>query len=480
MSSVKSKTISGLKWSSIDRFANKLTSMVIGIVIARLLLPSDYGIVGMTGVFMAVAQSFVDSGFSNALIRKQDRTEKDFSTVFYFNIVVGLVCYGILFLIAPRVAAFFNEAILTDVLRVVGINVFLNSLCVVQVARLTIAIDFKTQAKAGLISSATSGIIGILSAYNGFGVWSLVVQSVSSTIFRVVLLWIFSKWHPQWVFSWNSFKEMFNYGSKLLCAGLLHAIYSNLSTLLIGKFYTPADLGYYSRGAQFPQMVAGNAAGILQRVTFPIFAELQDNDEYLIQVYRKYMRLVSMVIFFLLILLAALGKPVILLLLTPKWLPALIFLQIFCFALFTDHINQINLNLLQVKGRSDLFLRLEILKKTISCLILLASIPFGVLAICISHLIYSQIALFINTYYTGKLFHLSYKTQIKDVAPYFIFSVLACVPAYILANSSWNIWGVISIGTVLSVSLYILLLVFSKDPLFKQYIYEFVKEKLHR
>lgn len=475
--SIKQQTISGVKWSAIESYANQGIQFILGMIMARLLLPSDYGIIGMVAIFFAVAQSFVDSGFGEALIRKQNRTEVDCSTVFYFNIVVSIICYLILFFAAPYIAVFFKEPILTDIVRVVGLTIIINSFKIVQTARYTITIDFKSIAKVTLISQILSGIAGIVFAYNGFGVWSLVYQNLLNSILScTILLWL-SKWKPRLNFSFDSFKELFNYGSKMLAAGLLHTLYININTLCIGKFYSPADLGYYSRGIQFPHLLGGNFTSVVQRVTFPILAKIQDDDKHLITIYRKYIKLVSMIIIFALMLLAALGKPVILLLLTDKWADAVIFLQIFSFAMMTDHVSQINLNLLKVKGRSDLVLRLEIIKKIISFIILFASIPLGVVAICLSKVVYSQIAIVINTYYTGKLFGLGYMKQLGDFGRYFLYSFMACLPIYGLTYMQMPYILMIVIGVLLSVLLYLGLLFISNDEILKETYME-VKQKV--
>lgn len=475
--SIKQNTISGVKWSAIEAYANQGIKFLLGMVMARLLLPSDYGIIEMVAVFFAVAQSFVDSGFGDALIRKQDRTETDFSTVFYFNIAVSVACYLILFFAAPYIATFFKEPVLTDVVRVVGLTVVINSFKIVQHTRYVISIDFKSIAKVTLVSQILSGLIGIALAYNGFGVWSLVYQNLLFSILScVIMLWM-SKWRPLLKFSIKSFKEMFNYGSKMLAAGLVHTLYININTFCIGKFYTPTDLGYYTRGCQFPQLLGGSITTVTQRVTFPILAKIQDDDERLISVYRKYIKMISMVIIFALMLLVALGKPLILFLLTDRWIDAVIFLQIFTFAMMTDHVAQINLNLLKVKGRSDLILRLEIIKKTISFIILFASIPFGVVAICLSKVVYSQIATIINTYYTGKLFGLGYLKQWGDFGGYFVYSLLACLPAFGLTFLPLPHLITLITGITISIILYIIVLLISRDDSFKE-IYIDIKQKL--
>lgn len=271
MGELKEKTLSGVKWNAIGRFSTQGVSFVISILLARILTPSDYGVVGMIGIFMAIAQTFIDSGFGSALIRKKDCTEEDFSTAFYFNIVVGIVCYLLLFFSAPLIANFFDTPILRDIVRVLSINLFLNSLSIVQSAKLTAAVDFKSQAKVSLAATIVSGCVGLAMAYSGFGVWSLVYQSVSSSLVRTILFWIITKWRPLHTFSKQSFKYLFGFGSKILSASLLHTIYANLTTILIGKFYTPKDLGFYTRGESLAKLPSSNLTGILQSVTYPIF-----------------------------------------------------------------------------------------------------------------------------------------------------------------------------------------------------------------
>ena len=458
MNSVKEDTLKGVQWTAIEKISVQGITFVLGIIIARRLLPDDYGVVGMLAIFMAIGDSFVDSGFANALVRKIDRTETDYSTVFYFNIVIGILAYIILCLCAPWIASFYDTPILEKIIRVYAISLIIHSLSIVQVARLTAAIDFKTQAKANFISAVISGLLGVTLAYTGFGVWTLVYQAVARAGLNTILLWIFAKWIPRWVFSWKSFNDLFGYGSKLLLSGLLNTLYTNMSTLVIGKFYKPSDLGYYSRGVQIAQLPSQNFNSIFQRVTFPILAKLQNDEVHLISAYRKYICMSSLLIFFVMTLLAAVGKPLVQILLGERWLEAVIYLQLFCFAQMFDHISAINLNLLQVKGRSDLFLKLEIIKKTISFAILFASIPFGVVAICASKILYSQIAVFINTYYTGKLFNLGYFAQLKDFSIFFIYSILACVPAFIISIVNINSYYALIIGIAVSTCLYYLIL----------------------
>lgn len=455
---VKKDTLKGVKWTAIEKISLQGIQFVIGLVLARLLMPSDFGIVGMLAIFISISQTFVDGGFSNALIRKIDRTEADYSTAFYFNIGIGLVCYGILYLISPLIADFFNVPILSDLLKVLSLSIFINSLSVVQIARLSVNINFRSQAYATLISVILSGCVGIWLAYNGYGVWALAWQTVLGALFKTIILWYQTRWKPALIFSSVSFKNLFSYGSKLLASNLIGTVYAHMTTIAIGKFYTAKDLGYYSRGQQFAHLPSTTVVDILGRVTFPIMSRFQNDDEKLLSIYRKYIKMTSMVIFFLLTLLAAVSKPLILILLTEKWLDATLFLQIFCFAFMFEHISKLNLNLLQVKGRSDLYLRLEVVKKIIAFLILIASIPLGVVAICLSKIVNGQIALFINTYYTGKLFNLGYVKQFSDFSKFFVVSLVSCLPSFLL--TFMNISPVIQLaaGVIVAVLIYYVML----------------------
>ncbi|MBP1629385.1 MAG: polysaccharide biosynthesis protein [Bacteroidetes bacterium] len=425
--SIKHKTIYGLFWSSIERFSSQIIQFVIGIIIARLLAPTDYGLIGMLAIFLAISQSFIDSGFSNALIIKKNRTEADFSTVFYFNIFVGLFFYIVLFFTSGLIADFYNSPILENLTKVVGITLFINSLTVVQRAKLTIVVDFKTQAKASIISVIISGIIGIWMAYSGYGVWALAYQSVANGLVNMIMIWAYSKWKPKRIFSWTSFRELFSFGSKLLLSGLIDTIYKNIYTIVIGKKFSAHDLGFYTRSDQLAQFPSSNISNIFSRVIFPILSSIQTDDDRLQDVYRKYLRLSAFIIFPLMAGFAALASPFINLLLTPKWDGAVLILQILCFAYMWYPIHSINLNLLQVKGRSDLFLRLEIIKKIIGFTILLITIPMGIIPMCIGLVINSIICLTINTHYTGKLINVGFVKQMKDLLPTLFYSTTMSV-----------------------------------------------------
>ena len=431
---LKQATTKGLFWSSVERFSNQGVQFVFSIILARLLSPSDYGIIAMVTIFFAVAQSFVDSGFSNALVRKTDRVEEDLSTCFYFNIGVGIIAYIVLFLIAPLVANFYNQPILSPIIRITGLGVILNSLCVVQQALFTIKIDFKSQAKITLSATVISGIVGIILAYQGYGIWALVWQGVASSIVRMGLLWFMSKWRPRTGFSKSSFNYLFGYGSKLLASGLLDTIYNNIYPIVIGKFYNPAQLGNYSRALGWAQLPSANITSILQRVTFPVLSTIQDDTLRLQNSYRRLLKLSAFIVFPLMTGLAAIASPLVRVVLTAKWDGCVLYLQILCFALMLYPIHAINLNLLQVKGRSDIFLRLEIIKKIIGVIILIITIPLGITAMCLGMVFSSIICLIINTYYTSRFIDVGLLTQLKDLKIILINSLVMGGGIYILTS----------------------------------------------
>lgn len=475
--SIKEQTISSAKWNGIERITVYGIQFLLTLVLARLLMPTDYGIIGMLAIFIEISQTFIDSGFQAALVRKTDVDDKDFSTAFYFNVFVAVLIYAILFCTAPIIADFFNQPILCSVLRIYSVSLFVNSFMVVQVSMLQIRLDFKSLAKRNISATIISGVIGIILAYLGFGVWALVWQNIAASLINLIFICYVCRWIPRSPFSKQSFKYLWFFGSRMLGAGLLNTVYKNLTTLAIGKFYSADDLGYYSRGSHFAHAPTHTVNGVLNTITYPILAKIQDDESRLMGVYRKYIRMSSLVIFIMCGILAALGKPIVLLFLTEKWSSAIIFLQLFALGSMFDHMNTINLNLLKVKGRSDLFFRLEVVKKTIALIILAISVPLGVLIICISKLINNQIAIVINTYYTGKLFHLGYLQQMKDISPFLGRCIVACLPAYAITFLELPHIVTIIVGGTISLVLYWLML--RKNPDMMELI-GLVKEKISR
>ena len=433
--SLKQKTVKGVLWSFLERFSVQGIQFVVMIVMANMLTPHDYGLVAMLTVFIAVSQSLVDSGFSQALIRKQKRTETDNSTIFYFNIAVGLILYGLLFTAAPFIADFYHEPQLINITRVIGLSILINSFIIVQRALLTIKIDFKTQAKAAFTAAILSGVVGIWMASSGYGVWAIVAQQLTNLGVNTLLLWILSHWRPMWIYSWNSFHELFGFGSRLMISGLIDTLYRNIYLIVIGRLFSASDLGYYTRAHQFTDFASSNISGIIQRVTYPILCSIQNEDERLSSVYRKFFRLSAFIVFPLMMGLAAISKPLVLTLLKEEWLFTATLLSIICFSMMWYPIHSINLNLLQVKGRSDLFLKLEIYKKIIGIIILCITIPMGLVAMCIGSFFSSMIALIINTHYTGKLIKVGFIQQMLDLFPILILSISMGAVVYWAINS---------------------------------------------
>ena len=416
-SDLKKKTAKGMFWSAVERFSTQGIQFLFGIVLARLLPPADYGVIAILTIFLAICQTFIDSGFANAIIRKIDRTEKDMATMFFFNIGMSLVCYAILFFTAPFIASFYNMPELTLVLRVLALRLIVQSFSTVQVTNLTIKIDFKKQAKISLASAIISGIVGIGFAYKGYGVWSLVIQALFSSTFNALLYWLTIRWHPQCFFDKESFKNLFSYGSKLLISGLLDTVYNNLYPLVIGKFYTPAQLGAFAKADHFSQFPSQNIMRILHRVSFPVLSALQNDPQRMRNSFLKFINYSALIIFPLMLGLLALSKPMTLLLLTERWKEMIPLLQILCIAMMWYPVHAINLNILQVLGRSDLFLKLEVIKKVIGLAILLITLPIGITALCIGQIVDSILGLFINTYYSKKFINAGIGEQLKSLFP---------------------------------------------------------------
>ena len=455
--SLKNKTQKGLAWSMIERFATQGVQFLFGIILARMLSPDDYGIIAMPLVFLAIAQCFIDSGFSGALIRKTNLTEDDLSTAFYFNIGVGVICYLILFFTSPLIADFYNTPILADLLKVTALATLFNPLCAVQQAILTKKIDFKTQAIVSLAGALVSGLVGLVMAYTGFGVWALVFQQVGGYVIRTILLWILCKWKPKRRWSWESFHYLWGFGSKMLASGLLETIYSNIYPIVIGKYFSANDLGNYTRAQQFSNLPSSNVTGVLQRVTFPVLSSIQNEDERLARNYRKILKLSAFLIFPLMLILSAVADPLIRVLLSDKWEGCIILLQILCFSLMWYPIHAINLNLLTVKGRSDLFFRLEVIKKIMGVCIMVVTIPHGIIWMVSGGIVSSMISLIINTYYTGKLINVGYLKQMGDLLPIFGVSFAVWIIVHGSMMMSSNMYVQLIIGSLVGVIVYLVL-----------------------
>lgn len=418
MSSLTSTTIKAFGWSAIEKFTVQGITFLLQVILARLLVPSDYGIIGMVAIFLHIAQVFVDTGFANALIQKKECTQTDYSTVFVYNLLVSIVIYVFFYFISPFVAYFYETPELTKVMRVISITIVLNAIPIVNRTILIKDVNFKIIAKISLIATITSGIIGVTMAYYGLGVWALCGQTIILSVVQCILFYVFEKWRPSAIFSIKSFKLLFSFGSRMLITNLIGAFYTNMYTLVIGKRFSKVELGNYTRADQFASFPASSFVAIIARVVYPVFCKIQDDDKKLREAYRRIIRLSSYFIFPVMICILSLAEPFIHVFLTDKWSGAVIFMQILSLDWILNHLTSINLNLLYVKGRTDLALRLEIIKKTIAVLILIVSLNFGVIAMCIGRVVYSVIATVINTTYTKKFLSLGITEQIRDILPF--------------------------------------------------------------
>lgn len=451
------KTLNGVIWSGIERFSVQGIQFILSFVIARKLLPSDYGLIAMLNIFMAIAQTFIDSGFSNALIQKQNRTNKDYSTVFYFNIIVAVILYALLVGCASPIATFYHEPLLRNIIVWVGLNLIINSFATVQRAKLTIELNFKIQAYISLISVILSGSAAVYMAYNDYGVWTLVYQSLLTNLINTILLWIFAHWSPLLVFSKTSFIELFSFGSKLLGGGILHTLYTNLYTLIIGKVFSSTDLGFYNRAFSLTQYPSSNITGIIARVTYPVECEMQHDNPKLQETYFSYIRYVAFIVFPLMIGLAAISEPLIKIVLTEKWIGAVPYIQIMCFAYMWDPMMRMTWDLLNVKHRSDFSLKSEIIKKIVAFSILFITIPFGIKIMCIGLIGYAIADLIIVTQFVKKLLPLvTFLNLVRQLTPYFALSVIMGICVYLYITFIQNIWLQFVGGIILGCIIYLI------------------------
>lgn len=430
MNPLKRKAISGLFWSFSETGINQVVNFIIGIILARLLSPKEFGLIGMITIFIAISQSFIDSGFSQALIRKTDCHQKDYTTVFYFNLLVGVLFYLILFVSASAISRFYNEPILGDLIKILGIGLILNAFAIVQRTILVKNIDFKLQAKITLYSSVLSGIIGIILAVKGFGVWSLAIRTILNQLFNSLFLWIDNRWLPTLEFSIQSFKEMFSFGSKLLASGLIYTVYRNIYYLIIGKFFSATVLGYYNQAERFSALPSQNINSAVERVTYPILSRLQNDPANLKSAYKKLIKTIMLINFSVMLGMAAIAQPMILVLIGERWLSSVPYLQLLCIVFMTLPLHSLNLNILKVKGRADLFLRLEIIKIVFGIPVVLIGIFIGIKTMIVGMIFNSFLAYFINSYYSSKLINYSVREQLLDILPDFVISIIMAIVVF--------------------------------------------------
>lgn len=463
---LKQKTKIGMLWNVIEKFAIQVISFILNIILARLLTPNDYGVIGMLTIFISFSNIFIDSGFSRALIQKQDRSEEDFTTVLFFNFVMSCVLYIILFFSSPAIAKFYRTPELLSLQRVFFVVIILNSLSVVQNAQLQIKVDFKKIAIINSLSTILSGVLGVIAAYNGIGPWTLVVQTLSKSLITALLFWIIGHWIPKTGFSFKSFKLLFGFGSKLLLSGFLSMIADNIYKLFIGKIYTSESLGYYTRATQFPDLTSGTANSVLNTVTFPLMSALQNKTEDLVTTFKRLIKITSMIVFPAMAGLAVLSKPIVLVLLGEKWaFSAELLFWLSLASIFAAH-NALNMNLLNAIGRSDLFLKVDLVKYPFMFAMMAICFPISLKAVVIGRAVTAIIYYFINTFMIGRLYSFGFFKQLACSWKYILSTVvMALIVAVVNYFISSNLVSLI-LGIAVGVIVYVFMLILLKDEEF--------------
>jgi O-antigen/teichoic acid export membrane protein len=429
--SLKHRTVSALAWNSVEKFGQQAVQSIITLILARLLFPADYGLVGMITIFMVLASALLDGGFGSALIQKKSAGQTDFSTVFYFNLGVGVCLYAVFYLTAPVFAHFYREPRLVWLIRFVALNIVINSFGLIQTTLFVKRMDFKATMKASVISSLLSGALAVAMAASGFGVWSLAVQWTAGNLFQTAILWLQSRWRPDRHFSVSALRSLFGFGSRILGSSLLQ-ILDNVYSVIIGKVYSAAQLGYYSQAKRIQNIPVANIASVLQRVTYPALASIQDEPERLRRNFRRIVRSAAFANFPIMLWLAAIARPLFEVLLTSRWLPAVPFFQLLCLAGLVYPLNTVHLNLIKAKGRSDIFLNLEIVKKAILLAAILLTIRSGILALVIGQVVSNYVTFLITIVSSGRLIGYPLTAQWADLGPALSVAVLAAGSAFLL------------------------------------------------
>lgn len=433
--------------------------------------------VAMLGIFIAVAQAFIDSGFGNALVHKQDRTDEDFSTIFYFNLAVSIFFFVILWLSAPAIASFYKTPLLADVTRAISCTLVINAFRAIHETQLRINLDFKTRGIITIICTAAIGVVGLWMAYKGYGVWALVAQSIVGSILRTVLMWAFVKWRPRFVFSVKSFKELFSFGSKILATGLFDTIYGNIYSILIGKIFNPASLGKYNRAESFATFPSSNLYSVIQTVSYPVLCSVQDDTERLRECFRKFVRMACYITFPAMIGLAAVADPFVRVVLTDKWADIIPLMQILCFSLVLYPINALNITFPNIVGKPQLYLKMCVICKCIDIPVLLITIPFGLAVICVGRIVAAVIGFVLVTRQTSKLIGYGVRDQLRDIFHIAIASLVmgavVLLPVYFLSSSVMQL----VCGILIGIACYVAVSVVFR---FKEYSYvkEILSERL--
>lgn len=430
--SLKEDTLHALVWSFIERFSHQILQFLFSIFLARLLLPEQFGIIAMTNVFVVIGNSFINSGFGHALVQKNSSNKTDESSIFFFNIIVAFFVSAIIYYFSDSISNFYNEPVLKNILKVLPLTLIFNSLGLVQRTLLSKTLDFKTLTKSSIITSIFSGSLSIYLALKGFGVWSLVVLIISTDFFNTLFLWIFCSWRPIFVFSFTSLKSMFGFGSKLFVISVTNAIFTNIYSLIIGKFFSSSILGFYNRADTLSKYPVVLINSVVSQVTFPVFSKIQDNKLALASYIKASIKYVSLISFPIMFGLMVVANSLIEVVLTEKWLPIVLYLQLFCIIGILYPIQAINLNALNSIGRSDLYLKIDIINKVIIICTLVISFRFGIITVILGQIFNSFLALYLYSFYTGKHFNYTFKSQLIDIIHPLVLSIIMCFIIYLL------------------------------------------------
>lgn len=471
--SLKSKTVHGVGWSAIDSVLGHGITFVVGLVLARLLSPSEYGLIGITTIFITVFNAIIDSGFSQAIIRKKDATNEDYNTMFITNMVLSFFLFLLLLVLSPAIARFFDRPELETLTRVMAVILIINALSITQNTVLIKKLDFKTKTKASLTAAVLSGVVGIAMAFLGFGVWALVGQQITRNLSNTICLWIFNKWWPNLTFNHSSFKYMWGFGWKLLASDLINNIWNQLYKVVVGKFYSPATLGQYSRASEYASVFSSNLNTIVGRVSLPVLAELQEDRNRLVNAYRRIIKTTMFVTAVCMISMGAVAEPLIYCLIGPQWHQAATYLPLICISMSLYPLHAINLNMLKVQGRSDLFLELEIIKKIIAVGPICLGIFVNIYWMLAGSIVTGLIAFFLNSYYTGKLLGYSSWMQLKDVAPSYGLGFFIALVVYFFKYFPISYWIILPIQVVVGAGVFFLIC-----KTIKMQEYEDVKEMI--
>ena len=452
-SAIKEKAVKGVTWTLIERFGINGMRFVLGIILARLLTPEDYGLIGMITVFFVVAQVFIESGFGSAYIQKKKVTDADANTVFYTNLSISVMLYGVLWLAAPAIARFYRQPALIEITRVMGLVLLINAFNVIQMAQLTRAVNFKRKTKITLTATSIAGIFGITAAYYGMGVWALVIQNMTGQILTTGGLWITSKWKPAWQFSRSALKDMFSFGFWVLFANVIQTFFDNIYLLTIGKIFPVAQLGFYTKSKQFQQASSEQIAGAVSLVAFPVFSQIQDDKAKLRNGMKKFLQHTMIFIVPLLIVLIVAAKPFVILLLTQKWAPMIPYLQLLCVAGVLYPIHLVNVQVLLAQGKSKLHFNITMIKNGLRILNIIVMYRFGVLYIIVGEVVLSFVGLLINTWFTRKLVDYGFLKQARDIWKILLSAVIAGLAGAALSMLIHNLWAlffaeIIAVGVI--------------------------------